>query len=218
MPEKINNGSKYRLRKIFRPLVNLIAKLFIKCNISPNTISILAFLTSIISTIIFFFFNYWFIPIIFGSLIFLTGLLDGVDGAVARKTNKITSFGGFLDSVLDRYSDCILYIGFMKYYFLNIHFPYEILILKYSLPIYFWIILATIGTILVSYSRAIAEKNLENYNCDIGLGARSERLFILAVSNWILLPLFGLLSIVIVAFGTAIYRQMKYYNQLKKSH
>jgi phosphatidylglycerophosphate synthase len=152
-------------------------------------------------------------------LVFLTGLLDGVDGAVARKTDKITSFGGFLDSVLDRYSDSILYIGFMKYYIFNIHYPYELLLLNYSPPIYLWVILAIIGTILVSYSRAIAEKNLKkyNYNCDIGLGARSERLFILAVSNWILLPLIGLLSIVIVAFGTAFYRQIKYYKQLKKS-
>ena len=44
------------------------------------------------------------------------GLFDMVDGRVARETNRVTRFGGFFDSVLDRYSDLALYIGLLVYY------------------------------------------------------------------------------------------------------
>ncbi|MBD3230795.1 MAG: hypothetical protein GF329_21640 [Candidatus Lokiarchaeota archaeon] len=206
--DEINKGSKYRLRKIFKPLVIQIAKLFIKLNITPNVISIICFLTALLASIIFFLYNYWFIPIIFGILIFFTGLLDGVDGTVARRTGQVTTKGGFLDSILDRYSDSILYLGFMKYYYLDISFL--------NVPIYIWIFLSILGTILTSYSRANAEKLLQDYNCDIGLGARSERLFILAVANWALNPLIGLFILTIVSLSTAIYRQIKYASQIKK--
>jgi len=72
------------------------------------------------------------------------------------------------------------------------------------------------SSILVSYSRTLAENYLYNYNCDIGLAARSERLFIIVLTGLFLIPLIGLFIIVIVAFGTAIYRQIKYLKIIKK--
>lgn len=131
-----------------------------------------------------------------------------MDGAVARRTGQVTVTGGFLDSVLDRYSDSILYLGFMKYYYLGKSFL--------NIPIYIWIFLTILGTIMTSYSRAKAEKTLKDYNCDIGLGARSERLFILAVSCWCLNPLIGLSVLTFISLLTAIYRQIKYSQQIKK--
>jgi len=131
-----------------------------------------------------------------------------VDGLVARKTNKITEIGGFLDSLLDRFSDTFLFLGFLKYNYLGINILY--------IPAYIWVFLSILSTLLVSYSRSIAEKYLENYNCDIGLGARSERLFILLISSLLLLPQLGLVLLTFISFGTAIYRQIKYYQQIKK--
>ena len=161
-----------------------------------------------IASILFFFVNIWYFPIIFGILVFTSGLLDGVDGAVARRTNKVTLKGGLLDSILDRFSDSFLYMGFMKYYYLGITIIF--------IPAYIWVFLAILGTFLVSYSRAIAEKYLKNYNCDIGFGARSERLFILSIFSWFLIPIVGLVLLSIISIGTAVYRQIKYFKQLKK--
>ena len=44
------------------------------------------------------------------------GLFDMVDGRVARETNRVTRFGGFFDSVLDRYSDLALLVGLLVWY------------------------------------------------------------------------------------------------------
>ena len=44
------------------------------------------------------------------------GIFDMVDGRVARATNQVTEFGGFFDSVIDRYSDVVLFFGLLVYY------------------------------------------------------------------------------------------------------
>ncbi|MHA1311690.1 MAG: CDP-alcohol phosphatidyltransferase family protein [Candidatus Helarchaeota archaeon] len=171
-------------------------------------ISFIGFLVSLIASILFFLINIWYFPIIFGSLVFIAGLLDGVDGVVARKTHKVTRFGGFFDSVLDRFSDSFLCLSFMKYFYLDIQLLF--------IPVYIWVFLAILGSFLVSYSRSLAETCLGDYNCDIGLGARSERLFILVVTSWFLIPYIGLIILTFVSFGTAIYRQYVYYKQMEK--
>src|SRR5712675_2353809 len=51
-----------------------------------------------------------------GAVVIGAGLFDMVDGRVARSTNKVTRFGGFFDSVLDRYSDLALFMGLLVYY------------------------------------------------------------------------------------------------------
>ena len=188
-------------------MVIQIAKLFIKLKITPNTITVLGLAMSIIAAILFFFLDFWFFPI-FGVFILFIGIIDGVDGAVARRTNKATLSGGLLDSVVDRFSDSILYLGFLKYHYMGITLLY--------IPIYIWILLAIVGAFLVAYCRSIAEKYLKDYNCDIGLGARSERLFVLAVSSWCFIPRIGLILLTFISFGTVIFRQIKYSKQLKK--
>src|SRR5574341_1123190 len=51
-----------------------------------------------------------------GLVIIGAGIFDMVDGRVARETNQVTRFGGFFDSVLDRYSDLVLLMGLLVYY------------------------------------------------------------------------------------------------------
>src|SRR5271154_5288035 len=51
-----------------------------------------------------------------GFVILAASLFDMVDGRVARETNQVTRFGGFFDSVLDRYSDLALLIGLLVWY------------------------------------------------------------------------------------------------------
>ena len=51
-----------------------------------------------------------------GVVVIGAGLFDMVDGRVARETNRVTRFGGFFDSVLDRYSDLGVLVGLLVYY------------------------------------------------------------------------------------------------------
>src|SRR6202050_4224173 len=51
-----------------------------------------------------------------GLVVLGAGLFDMVDGRVARETNRVTKFGGFFDSVLDRYSDMALLVGLLVWY------------------------------------------------------------------------------------------------------
>ncbi len=77
------------------------------------------------------------------------GLFDMVDGRVARETNRVTRFGGFFDSVLDRYSDLGVLVGLLVFYA--------------SINRFFYVVLTAIvmtGTVMVSYTRARAENSI----------------------------------------------------------
>src|SRR3984885_12379503 len=62
-----------------------------------------------------------------GTVIIGAGLFDMVDGRVARETNRVTRFGGFFDSVLDRYSDLGLLVGLLVWYGSINRFSYVVL-------------------------------------------------------------------------------------------
>jgi archaetidylinositol phosphate synthase len=99
-------------------------------------------------------------------LLLLSGFCDALDGVVARIHGKATVFGGFFDSLLDRYADAAVYAG----------------IIVAGLCDVVWGLAATIGSLLVSYSRARAEAagiKMES----IGLAERAERIIILAVAS-----------------------------------
>jgi CDP-L-myo-inositol myo-inositolphosphotransferase len=91
-------------------------------------------------------------PIIGGVLAQLSSILDGVDGDLAKLTGRKTLFGGFLDSILDRYSDVIILLG-MSYAALSFY--------GQTVENLFITISAIIGSLLVSYSRARAESDLK---------------------------------------------------------
>jgi len=105
-----------------------------------------------------------------GCLIFLGGFFDILDGAVARVSNRVTKFGGFLDSVIDRYSDTFLLSGIIWYY-----------IQKGALGYTFLTLIVLMGSLLIPYSRARAETFLRS--CNIGLMERAERTILLALGS-----------------------------------
>jgi CDP-diacylglycerol---glycerol-3-phosphate 3-phosphatidyltransferase len=120
--------------------------------------------------------GYW---ISAGILIAAAGFFDTVDGAVARTFKKATKFGGFLDSVIDRYSDIFLIIGIIWFY-----------AVKASLGYVFLACIVLMGCILVPYSRAKAEIFLDR--CNIGIMERAERTILLAVGS-----IFNIMNIVL---------------------
>ncbi len=195
-------GSKLRLRRVFRPLVTWIAKQFKKLNITPNQVSILGTLLAVAGGLFFIFIHDYLGSLLFAIFIFSAGLFDGVDGALARLTNRISFKGGYLDSILDRYADSFIILSFLG------HYPMWPMLLGFSLVV--WTTLALIGVLLVSYIRTKGEA-MGVPNCDVGLPARSERLFILvicALMNFIYIyfAFIGLIFVAIISNLTAIYR------------
>lgn len=119
-----------------------------------------------------------------GLFIILSGLFDLFDGVIARKLNKVTSYGGFLDSVLDRYSDLIFLLAILIYYLQNENLKGVILTGFVSM-----------GTALIPYIRAKAESL--GIECTIGLMERAERLILLTIGvlfQW-LIPILWILAI-----------------------
>src|ERR1035441_324488 len=101
-----------------------------------------------------------------GVVVICAGLFDMVDGRVARAAKQVTRFGGFFDSVIDRYSDLGLYMGLLVYYA--------------SINRFFYIVLTAIvmtGSVMVSYSRARAENTIPK--CKVGFLERPERIVLI---------------------------------------
>ena len=106
---------------------------------------------------------------LYGGLIILSAaVFDLTDGAVARSANKVTRFGAFLDSVMDRYSDLILLTGLLVHYARIERFSYMVLTA-----------VVMTGTVLVSYSRARAENLIPK--CKVGFMERPERIVLLII-------------------------------------
>ncbi len=103
-------------------------------------------------------------------IIFLAGIFDMTDGRVARATNSVTDFGGFFDSVIDRYSDLALYFGLLVYYARGNRFFYVVLTA-----------LAMTGSVMVSYVRARAESMIGQ--CKAGFMERPERIVLLIIGG-----------------------------------
>jgi CDP-diacylglycerol--glycerol-3-phosphate 3-phosphatidyltransferase len=103
-----------------------------------------------------------------GVVIIGAGLFDMVDGRVARETNRVTRFGGFFDSVLDRYSDLALLVGLLVWYG-SINRPSYVVLTA----------IAMTGSVMVSYVRARAENTIPM--CKVGFMERPERVVLLII-------------------------------------
>jgi CDP-diacylglycerol--glycerol-3-phosphate 3-phosphatidyltransferase len=104
------------------------------------------------------------------AIIFFAGFLDMLDGQVARRQNRVTAFGAFYDSTLDRYSDMALYMGLLVYYAVSARTSYVVLAA-----------VATAGSVMVSYTRARAESLIPT--CKVGFMERPERLVLLIMGG-----------------------------------
>jgi len=139
-------------------------------------------------------------------LLLFSGFCDALDGIVARLYWQATVFGGFLDSVLDRYADAAVYVGIIVGGLCNV----------------LWGLIAMIGSLLVSYSRARAEAagiKMES----VGLAERAERMIILLAAT--LIAVFwkpvtvmsvGVILLAILSNLTVLQRGLYVYRKSKK--
>jgi CDP-diacylglycerol--glycerol-3-phosphate 3-phosphatidyltransferase len=137
-----------------------------------------------------------------GVVIIVAALFDMVDGRVARETNQVTAFGGFIDSVVDRYSDLVLLMGLLVYYA--------------SINRFFYIVLTAVvmtGSVMVSYTRARAECIIPK--CKAGFMERPERivLFILGALFNRMAPVLWIIAV--LANITVIHRMLFTWQETK---
>jgi len=104
------------------------------------------------------------------AIIFFAGIFDLTDGPVARKQGRVSAFGAFFDSMIDRYSDMVLYMGLLVYYARIGRFVYVVLAA-----------VAMAGSFMVSYSRARAESLIPT--CKVGFMERPERVVLLIIGG-----------------------------------
>lgn len=164
--------AKKIIRKLGSIVVDPIVEVFMKLKIDPNTISLFGLFLNLLVSMIFSKAAYagvndrCFYLRLAGAGILFAGAFDLIDGQVARKTNKVTKFGAFFDSVLDRYSELFTYLGIGSFFTITNN-------LYCSLITFF----ALVGSYLVSYTRARAESI--NVQCSIGLMTREVRIVLL---------------------------------------
>jgi CDP-diacylglycerol--glycerol-3-phosphate 3-phosphatidyltransferase len=137
--------------------------------ISPN---VLTFIGLIINTAAAVFFglansdNYVRFFLYAGLVIIGAGIFDMVDGRVARQTDQVTVFGAFFDSVIDRYSDVVLFFGLLVFYARGNRFFYVVLTA-----------FVMITSLMVSYTRARSEALIGS--CKVGFMERPERVVLI---------------------------------------
>ena len=137
--------------------------------LTPNHVSLLGIAFAVLSALTYWQWKLHSLLLILAPLLMLaSGFFDALDGAMARLHGEATKFGGFLDSLLDRYADAIILCG----------------IILGGLTEVYWGLAALIGSLLVSYSRARAEAAGVKMET-VGLAERAERLIILAIASFL---------------------------------
>lgn len=139
--------------------------------ISPNALTFIGLLINVGAALLFGFANAENQRRLFlyaGLVIIGAGIFDMVDGRVARATNQVTQFGGFFDSVIDRYSDVALFFGLVVYYARANRFLYVVLAA-----------FVMVSSVLVSYARARAESLIPS--CKVGFMERPERIVLIII-------------------------------------
>ena len=145
-------------------VIRLIVRGLALARIHPNALTFIGLLINIIAALLLARGQF----LTAGFVIIGAGIFDMVDGRVARETNQVTRFGGFFDSVLDRYSDLALLVGLLVYYG-SINRPFYVVLTA----------IAMAGCVMVSYARARAENMIPT--CKVGFMERPERIVLVII-------------------------------------
>jgi CDP-diacylglycerol--glycerol-3-phosphate 3-phosphatidyltransferase len=185
LPDWLKNG--------YLRLIDPVADWLVRRNVHPNTITAIGTLCTVLGGVI-----YGTGHIRTGGLFLgVTALFDVLDGTVARRSNRSSTFGAFLDSSLDRLADGFVLGGLAVFYALNqTHHS------RASVPMMVVCLLGLIGAYLTSYTRARAEAL--GIDAKVGMLQRPERvvllsapqgLFGLALNGWVLAIIIVILTV-----------------------
>jgi archaetidylinositol phosphate synthase len=194
-----------RLKKRVQSLLTTEAKLLHKMGMTPNQLSAIGIFMAFLSACF-----YWaaqddpFFLIIAPIFLILSGFSDALDGVVARLYGETTVFGGFLDSLLDRYADAFILVAMIISGLCKI----------------FWGSVALVGSLLVSYARARAEASGAKMEA-VGLAERAERILILALASfiafwWLDALNWGVIILALLTNVTVLQRAVYFYRASKR--
>ena len=196
-----------RLKVKVQSMLAVEAELLYRMGLTPNQVSGLGILLAFAAGCFYWLWrvNHIFL-VIAPTLFLLSGFCDALDGIIARLHGESTVFGGFLDSILDRYADAFILV----------------VLIASDLCDAFWGSVALVGSLLVSYVRARAEaagKKMET----IGLAERAERMVILAVASFVAFfwldakPLnWGVIILAVLTNFTVLQRAIYFYNATRQ--
>lgn len=145
-------------------IADTIADLLARLGFTPNTLTLIGFLMNVAVAVILSRGEMRWGAVAF----FLAGVFDGLDGALARRLNKVSRFGAFLDSTIDRLSEAAVFLGLLVWY--TGQGANREIVLIYA---------TIVGSLMVSYSRARAEGL--GMDCKVGLLTRMERFIVLLI-------------------------------------
>jgi CDP-diacylglycerol--glycerol-3-phosphate 3-phosphatidyltransferase len=178
-----------QLRVRFKHILDPIGAFLNRLGLTPNLMTLLGLIGNTIGA----FFLMRGDMLVGGLIILAMGPVDALDGTMARLRGESSKFGAFVDSVTDRYSELVIYLGLLLYYdqqgdWLN------------TLGVY----LAAAGSVLVSYVRARAQSL--GYEAKVGILTRFERYAVLAPTLVFNIPWVGVWIIAVLANLTALQR------------
>jgi len=182
---------------LYYAVLNPAIKFFTRLGIHPNTFTTVSFILGGVAA--------WFAGT--GLLraasffILLSGVMDTLDGSLARSSGKVTKFGALYDSVLDRYSEAIYLFG-MAFYFVKEEYFFTTVAIAVALG----------GSLMVSYVRARAEAL--GFDCKVGLMQRPLRIVLLGFGGLIHIHILVVAIWVVAVFAnvTAIQRIVHVWN------
>ena len=178
-----------RARVFFKGVLDPLATFFNKLGLMPNTMTILGLVGNAIGA--------YFLArgnmLVGGIIVLAMGPVDALDGTMARLRGEPTKFGAFVDSVTDRYSELVIFMGLLFYY-----------LQKPDWLMAGVVYLAAAGSVLVSYTRSRGQSL--GYDTKVGILTRFERFLVLSPALIFNLPWLGVCIIAIFANVTAIQR------------
>jgi CDP-diacylglycerol--glycerol-3-phosphate 3-phosphatidyltransferase len=207
-------------------LVEPLADFFLRLGLHPNTMTLIGLGGNAVGAL-FLAFGHMTIG---GVFILLSGPFDGLDGAMARQLGQPTKFGAFVDSVTDRWSEMFILLGLLIHYLIRTGTYFwpctptltaSLALCRslqstgaYLLPCIL-VFMATMGSVMVSYTKARAETL--GFDCNVGALTRMERYLIMAPALVLNLPALALWIIAILANVTALQRTFYVRQQARKS-
>lgn len=189
------------LRKFFKGIIDPIAGFFLKIGLKPNTITALGLALAVLTA----YFAATGRFLIAGLILLVGAPLDVIDGSMARLQGEPTKFGGFIDSVTDRYAELVVLLGLLVYYAQGQNLLGCVLVF-----------IAGAGSVMVSYTKSRAESL--GFSAKVGLLTRVERMIVMVVFLIFKIPIVALWIIAIGANITAIQRILFVYKQAVKEH
>lgn len=177
------------LRQRFKGILEPIASFLNRMGLMPNTATLLGLFGTTIGA----FFLATDHITIGGLIILIAAPIDALDGTMARLRGESSQFGAFVDSVTDRYSELVVFLGLLVYF--QLQQDWLGVVLTY---------LAAAGSVLVSYIRARAQS--VGYETKIGIFSRVERYLVLIPCLVFNLPLIAVGAIALFSNITALQR------------